>query len=346
MESARAADSGGPGTFLPMPERTPLIIDTDGGIDDAVALFWAAVSHEVDLVAVTVVWGNVDVGLAAANVCRVLDAAGRTDVPVAVGLSGPVAPAPELRKVDFIHGADGLGNANLPPASFQPVDEPAVDLLRRLVDERPGEVVVVPIGPFSNIAAVLERDASWAARVKRLVAMGGAVELAGNALPAGEANVAHDPFAAQQVVEAAWVEPPLLVGLDVTHRAVLTLDDIALAREGRTPAARFLAEPLAFYEPAGGVFCDEGEFPCHDALAVMAAVREGLVDGPILPLAVQVSPGPAWGATVADRRQPYFQRRAGGELNMPDGFADWQIGLHVDAAAFRREIRRMFGGGE
>jgi purine nucleosidase len=204
----------------------------------------------------------------------------------------------------------------------------------------------VPIGPFSNIAAVLERDPTWAARVRRLVVMGGAVEIAGNALPAGEANVAHDPFAAQQVVAGAWVAAPLLVGLDVTHLAVLTLDDIELAREGRTPAARFLAEPLAFYEPAGGVFCDEGEFPCHDALAVMAAVRPELVAGPILPLAVQVSPGPAWGATIADRRQPYFARREGGELNMPEGFADWEIGLEVDAAAFRKEIRRMFGAGE
>jgi inosine-uridine nucleoside N-ribohydrolase len=322
-----------------------MIIDTDGGIDDAVALFWAAVSEEVELVAVTAVWGNVDVELAAANVCRVLEAAGRSDVPVAVGLDGPVAPAPELRKVDFIHGTDGLGNTNLPPASYGPGAEPAVDLLLRLVDERPGELVIVPIGPFSNLAAAIGRDATWAERVGRLVAMGGTVEMVGNALPAAEANVAHDPFAAQQMVEAAWAEVPLMVGLDVTQQAVLTLDDVALAREGRTPAARLLAEPLAFYEPAGGVFCDDGEFPCHDALAVMAAARPGLVDGPILPLAVQATPGPAWGATVADRRQPYFARRAGGELNMPNGFAEWRVGLEVDAAGFRKEIRRLLGAG-
>lgn len=172
--------------------------------------------------------------------------------------------------------------------------------------------------------------------------MGGAVGCCGNALPAAEANVAHDPVAADVVLGASWATPPLLVGLDVTHRATLTSAELELARQGRTAAARFLADPLAFYARLGGTFTPDGEVPCHDLLAVMAAALADLVQGPVLPLAVQATPGPAWGMTVADRRQPHFARRDQLQATS-DGFAPCQVGLDVDVDLFRRQLRSLLG---
>ncbi|MEO5902287.1 MAG: nucleoside hydrolase, partial [Ilumatobacteraceae bacterium] len=280
---------------------TALLIDTDTGIDDAAALWWACLSPDVELVGITTVFGNVDLDDAVANACRVLELAGTTDVPVTLGATGPFGPAPELRRADFIHGEDGVADTGRRPVRAAPTAESSVDLLTRLVHERPGEIVVVTIGPMTNVAHVITADPGWAPLVKRLVVMGGAVSAPGNALPAAEANIAHDPLAAAVCLGAAWAVPPLIVGLDVTQAATLTLADIDLAREGRTAAGADLADLLAFYQPFGGTFCEPGEFPCHDALAVMAAVIPGLVTGPVLPTAVQSDPGPALGMTVFDR---------------------------------------------
>jgi len=319
-----------------------MIIDTDGGVDDAAALWWALTAADVDLVGITVVHGNVPVEVAAGNVCRVLEAAGRPDIPVAVGFDEPFGPAPDLRPADFIHGADGLGNTNRPAASFGPGDASASELLDRVAVD---DVVLVTLGPLSNIAAHLAADASWAGRIARLVVMGGTVLGAGNAMPYGEANIAHDPAAAARVAQAGWRTPPLLVGLDVTHQATFTRSEFALLNERRTPAAEFLDEPLALYRQFGGTFCALDECPCHDLLAVMAAARPGLVSGPVLPLAVQAERGPAWGSTIVDRRVPFFARGGDGSAQaLPDGFSPWEIALEVDVLAFRSGVRALFGG--
>ena len=322
----------------------PLVIDTDGGVDDAVALWWAATNPEVDLLAVTIVWGNVSLKVAADAVLRVLHAAGRPDVPVAVGLDGPIGPAPETRPATFIHGDDGLGNtvdASI-PFDGRVVDEPAIDLLCRLAAERPGEVTLVTIGPLSNVGRVVTDDAAFAPRIKELVVMGGATRRLGNASPMGEANVVHDPIAAQAVVAAAWNTPPLLVGLDVTHHATLSEREFDLIAEHRNAAATFLDGPLAFYRRFGSTFTAP-ETPCHDLVAVMAAVDPTVItDAPVLPLAVDCGGGPAWGATVVDFRAPYFAALEGSTQERPEGFADWRIGLHADVTKFRKEVRRFF----
>lgn len=328
-----------------MPDRrpVPMLIDTDCGIDDAVALWWALQSPDVDLLGITTVHGNVDVADAAINTCRIVDAAGRTDVEVTLGAAGPWGPAPPLRRADFIHGADGIADLGWPPPPLAPAAEQSVDMLRRIVDGRPGEVVVVTLGPLTNLAAVIDADPSWPSRVQRLVVMGGTVLAAGNAMPTGEANIAHDPFAAQIALSADWLRPPLLVGLDVTHTATLTLDEIELARRHRTPAARYLAELLAFYQRFGGTFCPPGEFPCHDALATMLAVFPERASGPVLPTAVETGSGPAQGTTVVDRRQPFFAA-SGQAQAMPPGFHPVEVALEVDAAWFRSEVRALLGG--
>jgi len=180
--------------------------------------------------------------------------------------------------------------------------------------------------------------------------MAGAALTQGNALPLAEANIAHDPTAADIVVRARWATPPLLVGLDVTHQATFTAAEIELVVQRNSAAGEFLDQPLALYREFGGTFCTPGEFPCHDALAVMAAVHPELVGGPVLPLAIQVAAGPAQGATVIDRRVTFFAAAAarsdGGsasaEQAIPDGFAPWQIGLEVDVDSFRAALRGLF----
>ena len=322
----------------------PLVIDTDGGVDDAVALWWAATNPAVDLLAVTIVWGNVSLNVAADAVLRVLHAAGRPDVAVAVGLDGPIGPAPETRPATFIHGDDGLGNtvdASL-PFDGRVVDEPAVDLLRRLASERPGEITLVTIGPLSNVGRVVTDDAAFAPRIKELIVMGGATRRLGNASPSGEANIVHDPIAAQAVVAAAWNTPPLLVGLDVTHHATMSEREFDLIGEHRNAAAAFLDGPLAFYRRFGSTFTAP-ETPCHDLVAVMAAVDPSVIsEAPLLPLAVDCGGGPAWGTTVVDFRAPHFAALEGSTQERPPGFADWRIALHADVTKFRKEVRRFF----
>ena len=323
------------------PAPIPLIIDTDGGVDDAVALWFAATAPDVDLRAVTVVHGNVPVEVAAGNVCRVLEAAGRADVAVVVGADRPLGPVPTLRRADFIHGTDGLGDTFRPPSSFAPIADASIEEVVAGVVASSPDVRLVTLGPLTNVALLARTTPELIASFDRLVVMGGAVAVGGNALPAAEANIAHDPVAAAEVVTAPWRRPPLLVGLDVTHRATFTASEAEVFSRRGGSAARFLADPLAFYARAAGTFCAPGEFPCHDALAVMAAVRT-IVSGPVLPMAVQTEPGPAWAATVADRRVPFFERAgAGSQQASLAGFAPWEIGLEVDVAAFRAALRTL-----
>lgn len=318
-----------------------IVIDTDGGVDDAVALWWSLSQTELEVVAVLTTAGNVAVDTATANVQRVLTAAGRPDVPVAVGAARPIGDSPLSGRANFVHGDDGLGGSadRWPRGPVEPVEETATELLIRLTTEHPGEVDLVCIGPLSTLARAVVADAGIADRLRSLTVMGGAVARPGNALPVGEANIAHDPDAAATVVAAPWAEPPVLVTLDATLVALLHDDDLELAGEGRTDAARFVAGPLAsyaeFYRRSGST--PTGTFPCHDLLAVLVAVEPSLLTAaPVLPLAVDTGRSVAWGATIADLR-PSPQ-------STPDGLHPWRVSLGVDADRFRHSFRALCGG--
>lgn len=328
---------------------TPVVFDSDGGVDDAAALWWACTSPDIDLVAVTAVAGNVDVEVAARNLGIVLAAAGRSDVPVSIGVADPIGATPPLRRAAAIHGHDGLGDTGVSrPTPPPPTAEAAPATLARLVRSRPGELTIVATGPLSNLAVALREDPSLASGVRALVVMGGSARAAGNARPAAEANIAHDPLAAAEVVGAGWAAPPLLVGLDVTHRATLTQAEFDLLDERRTPAADFLAGPLGFYRPLGSTFTEPGTCPCHDLLAMMAATEPELVTGPVLPLAVDTGGSAAWGATIVDFRELAFARvgSSAGRVgdDGPTEGGRWRVGLEVDVPRFRANVRSLFGG--
>ena len=321
-----------------------LIIDTDGGIDDAVALWWALTRPDVEVVAVLATWGNVGADGAALNVARILTAAGRTDVPLALGAAGPVGPAPLMTRAEHVHGPDGLGGSgDRWPAAVGVSPEPAGEMLARLTAERPGELDLVTVGPLSTVAAALAGDPGIAARTRSLTVMGGSIAAGGNALPLAEANIAHDPEGAAAVVSAGWAgeRAPLLVGLDVTALALLGPDDLAAADAAGSTAGRFLVDPLHYYADyyTRSGSAPVGWSPCHDLVATIAADDDDLVtDAPTVPLAVDTGRSAAWGATVADLR-------ARPELDeAPAGFTPWRVALRADIDRFQAAFHALVAG--
>jgi purine nucleosidase len=254
-----------------------------------------------------------------------------------MGAGAAVGPVLPMDRPKGIHGADGLGDAGIPRVAYSAPAETASEMLTRLVAERPGELTVVATGPLSNLALALRRDPEWPGRLADLIVMGGAARPPGNVSPLAEANIAHDPQAAAEVVSADFFAPPLMVGLDVSMKATLTEVEFAVLQERRTDAARFMAAPLAFYRPIGGRFNAPGECPCHDLLAMMAVSDPGLLGSPLLPVEVDTGGSAAWGATVVDFRPTTDPERGKG--------GRWRIALEVDVDRFRANVRSLFGKG-
>jgi purine nucleosidase/pyrimidine-specific ribonucleoside hydrolase len=251
----------------------------------------------VEVLGVTTVAGNQTLGKVTMNALRVLELAGRGDVPVAAGAERPLAG--DLVVAADAHGETGLDGPDLPPPRAEPVAEPAVDFLaaRILASERP--VTLVPTGPLTNVALFLEAHPDAAARLDRIVLMGGAVG-AGNQTASAEYNVWVDPEAAA-LVFASGIELTM-VGLDVTNRAVLTrehADELrARGRVGEAVAA-MLDVYGAFYEET----YDHGGCPVHDALAVAHVVRPDLLKTLDRHVEVDVAHGLCRGRTVVDMRR-------------------------------------------
>ncbi|WP_307873910.1 MULTISPECIES: nucleoside hydrolase [unclassified Frankia] len=326
-----------------------LVIDSDGGIDDAAAIVWLCGRPDVEIAAVTAVGGNVEVRQAARNLRIILEAAGRPDVPVHIG-ADPTDPAPRVPRPTFIHGEDGLGDVGLPdPRRGADADTPAVEVLVR--EMRRGASVLT-LGPMTNLAAAVRADAG-AARSSRLTLMGGSTRAEGNARPSAEANVANDPLAAAASLTAEWAAPPVMVGLNVTHQATLREVEFGSLARRQTAAAAFLYGPLSFYRRNAGTLCAEGETPCHDLLAAMAAVRPDVLGVEVLPVEVDTGGSAAWGQTVVDLRQLAWRRvspppRPTPAGSGPDGNAGGvgapvAVGLTVDVDYFRAAIRQLAG---
>jgi inosine-uridine nucleoside N-ribohydrolase len=298
--------------------RTPVLVDCDTGIDDAMALLYLLAHDEVELVGVTTVFGNNTARQCAINSLRVLELAGRPDVPVAAGAESPlVGEATYL--ATHVHGTDGLGDAGLPTiVRTQPAAKTALELIDQMSRRHAGTLRILAIGPLTNLAHALDRLPGLMDRVRDVVIMGGAADAPGNQSPAAEANIIHDPEAAQRVLVAPW--ETTLVPLDVTMREILTeAHRDALLATGR-PIPVFVAAVTEFYMRGYGME-SYGSFssPCHDALA--AGVLTGEVKprlAPIIPVEVDTSFGPSRGATICDTRTRYrnFTGIAGGNCRV------------------------------
>ena len=288
---------------------TPILIDTDPGIDDALAILLAFGSPEVSVEAITTVAGNVEVDLATRNALRILDVVRPGRRPrVARGAAAPLVGP--LVTAAHVHGDDGLGNVGRclepdgrlrypePPRTLEMLD--GAGLILETADHFAGRLVIVALGPLTNVALALQRDPARLAQAARLVVMGGAVAVAGNVTPAAEFNIHVDPEAAAAVLASGL--PVELVPLDVTRQVVLTRSELAsaLARHGG-PAARFIEDFTAHgfdFETRRG----DGTMALHDPLAMGVAVDPSLVTLEALHVAVECQGSLTRGMTVADRR--------------------------------------------
>lgn len=221
----------------------PIIFDTDPGIDDAQAIAIALRHPEIELLGLTTTYGNVDVETATHNALLLAELAGQ-EIPVAQGAAQPMVkerhPPPA-----HIHGANGLGDIALPAVQGRAEGVSAAQFIVDTVNARPGEVTLVAVGPVGNLAAALQLDPGIVERVKRVVIMGGSIREGGNVSPVAEANMFNDPDAAARVLTAGW--PLTLVGLDVTHRCVLTDAHMARIEAGQGALGPVLAGSFAFY---------------------------------------------------------------------------------------------------
>ncbi|MGY1826672.1 nucleoside hydrolase [Blastococcus sp. SYSU DS0541] len=281
-----------------MTDRTPLVIDTDPGIDDALAILLALASPEVDLQLVTTVHGNVELAQVTENALRVLHLAGRSDVPVAAGARASlVHPQPE--RAGHVHGHGGLGGVELAssPAAVDP--RPAVVALAELLLASPTPVTVAAIGPLTNIALLLAVYPEAAERIGRLVVMGGSAARGGNVTAAAEFNIWSDPEAAQAVLSSPV--PTVLVGLDVTLPTVLGERGIArFAAAG--PVGRCAAGILQQYlDHARDAYGTAGVV-VHDALALTEAIAPGTLGSVRRDVVVDTTLGAGRGQTLVDRR--------------------------------------------
>jgi inosine-uridine nucleoside N-ribohydrolase len=269
---------------------TPVLIDCDPGHDDAIALLLALASPELELLGVTTVAGNQTLEKTTANAIRVLEFAGRADIPVAAGADGPLVREPSVAA--NVHGETGLDGPDLPPPQSTPVNRHAADFLADKIREAGGGVTLIPVGPLTNVALMLALHPD--ARPERIVLMGGAIA-EGNVTPAAEFNIWCDPEAAERVFNSGI--DVTMIGLDVTHKALFTQAHIGRLA-GRV--GEMVTELLHFYGKFHKEIYGFDGSPIHDAVAVAHVVSADLVDTMERNVEIDIDSTLCRGRTVVD----------------------------------------------
>lgn len=253
-----------------MPRK--IIIDTDPGIDDAMAIMFAFKSESLDVQALTTVFGNVGVDRATDNALTLTELAAR-DIPVARGAAAPLKMYPRPH-ADYVHGQDGFGNIGWAPTRRRPTSRSAAQLIVDAVSEAPGEISLVALGPLTNLALALELDPGIADKVQEVILMGGTIFETGNVSPVAEANLINDPHAGDIVFTAGW--PVTMLGLDVTHQVLLKAAVLERIKLANPDQGDFLAQAAQhyfdFYRQALGI--DGCYF--HDAATIAYAIDPSL----------------------------------------------------------------------
>jgi len=294
---------------------TPILLDCDPGHDDAIALLLALGSNELELRGVTTVAGNQTLEKTTANAIRVLELAGRGEIPVAAGADRPLVRDP--RVAADVHGETGLDGPDLPPPQADPSPEHAVDFLA----ERIEGTTLVATGPLTNVALLLARHPQ--ARPDRIVLMGGAIA-EGNVTPAAEFNIWADPEAAHRVFTSAL--EVTMVGLDVTHKALVSAAEAERLRAaGRI--GRVVAELLDFYGGFHRATYGWDGSPIHDAVAVAHVIDATLLELEHVNVRIDCESELCRGRTVAD-----IWRRTGLEPNA-------HVAVGIDSARFVELLR-------
>lgn len=251
-------------------KKKKLIIDTDPGIDDAMAIFVALQSPEVEVIGLTTIYGNVYTSLATRNALHLLEVAGRTDIPVAEGSHVTITKGTKLRIADFVHGADGLGNRNFPPPNAKPIEQSAATFLVDQANKYPGEITLVALGPLTNIALAIQLDPEFTKNIGKIVILGGAFAVNGNVNPAAEANIFGDPDSADIVFTSG--ADILAVGINVTHQVVFTDADREKLAASNGKLAQYLCNILdVYYLYHNEAYNIKGVY-LHDPATMVAAI--------------------------------------------------------------------------
>ncbi len=273
-----------------------ILIDTDPGIDDSLAILLALASPELQLDGLSVVHGNCSVENALANGLGVLELAGAREVPVARGFSLPLVQ-PSLLAPET-HGNAGIGYARLPPTTAKPVEQHSVDFLIERILSAPGEMTLVCIGPLTNVAVAIRKEPRIIQAVKDVIIMGGAIRHQGNTTPLAEFNVFVDPHAAHIVYHSGM--PITLVPLDVTYQCALTRADVDRLLQVHSPITTFIADSTRFYMEYHDSYQKIEGCIINDPLALALAFAPELCDYEEHYVDVDISGGVSMGKTFAD----------------------------------------------
>ncbi|TMR09550.1 nucleoside hydrolase [Nonomuraea turkmeniaca] len=273
----------------------PVILDCDPGHDDVFAIWLAAGHPEIDLRAITTVGGNGRLAHTTYNARVVTGLAGITDVPISPGAGGPLVRA--LSPAEWIHGANALGGPDLPPPTVEADPRPAIELIRDTVDATDEDVTIVATGPLTNVAMFVRTYPDRLARISRIVWMGGSTGR-GNVTPYAEFNCWCDPEAASIVLGSG---PPLtMIGLNVTHQALVTQDVIARISAIGNRTAAFGVELLNFFNSTYETDQGMPEAPLHDPIAVALVAEPATVTTVRTRLDIELHGTETAGATSVD----------------------------------------------
>lgn len=279
--------------FAQTPQR--VLIDTDPGVDDAMAILLALNSPELKVEALTVVPGNVDSRQGLENALKILSLANRCDIPVARGAHHPLNQ--KLITAQYWHGKNGLADVELPPSKCNADPHFGPDLIIETVHKYPHEITLIPVGPLTNIALAVSKDPSIVGLVKGIVIMGGSIS-GGNVDGAAEANIYNDPEAASVVFKAGWMVT--MIGSDVGERTLITRKHLAVLQSQHGPESDFVAKLVDFYLTASEKSGYQGA-AMYDPLAVGTVIDSTLVTLKDMHVDVETRGEFTRGETVANR---------------------------------------------
>lgn len=284
-----------------------ILIDTDPGIDDSMAILSALRSPELEVLGLSIVFGNADVDSCALNGLRLVELEGNDHIPVARGAGAPLV-LPDLELGTQVHGLDGMGNINPPKPIGQLDSRSAAEFIVDTIHDNPGEVILAPLGPLTNIALALHRDPGIASLVKGVVLMGGSAFSLGNISPTGEANIYHDPHAAEIVFRTDW--DVTMIGLDVTTKIVVQPEDLKTLYAGDNPAVNLLQQIQPCYQQFHHqIYGLNGAFHLHDPSVIAYLLEPQLFTCLESPVYVETS-GRCIGKTIADVHRQWGDRKS------------------------------------
>ncbi|MBY6047556.1 nucleoside hydrolase [Vannielia litorea] len=274
-----------------------IIIDTDPGQDDAVAILLALASPELEVVGITAVAGNIPLALTSLNARKTVEVAGRTDIPVFAGCEKPLAHS--LTTAEHVHGQTGLDGYDLPDPTLPLQEQHAVDfIIETLRAEPPGTVTLCPLAPLTNIATALQRAPDIAPKIAEIVLMGGAYFEVGNYTPAAEFNIYVDPEAADIVFKSGV--PLTVMSLDVTHKMLVTRPRVEAIHALGNRTGEVVAGWIGFFERFDTAKYGSEGAPLHDPSTIAYLLDPTLFTGRHINVEIEVASPLTRGMTVAD----------------------------------------------